>query len=61
MREPWMENIIKPYGTFVKKKTQFFTNADAFDVFDALLSKLKKDEVAHEISSSTLKVKLDVN
>ena len=60
-QEPWMENTIKPYGTYVKKKTQFFTNADAFDVFEALLAELKKDGVAHEISSASLKVKLDVN
>lgn len=59
--EPWMQNIVKPYWTYYPKKTQFFTTANAFEVFDGLINLLNEREIASDISGSNLKLKFGVS
>ena len=59
--EPWMQNMVKPYGTYYPKKTQFFTTANAFEVFEGLISLLNERDIASEISGSNLKLKFGVS
>lgn len=61
LAEPWMQNFVKPYGAYYPKRTQFFTTAPAFEVFDELLGVLKENQVLYDISSTSLKLKFPLS